>query len=808
MSGGPASNSGVPEPPAFSPAAAAPSSAGQNLRPRRPTSMAEDEPTLEPHSSPNPATTPQATMHKDAPGSADDGLVPKIGMIFESVDDAFQFYKAYGYRTGFGVTKRSSHNFDGIRYRSTFTCCKGGKAKVKPGNKSRRKPVVRTECKAMMVIKDQHFQNRWVVDDLILEHNHPLDPDMVRFMKCFREFPSSVKRKLQINDDAGMPLDNSTTAVSSQGVRNENGSFTKRFCRNHLDKTKKLKLADGDAEALMEFFENLQAQNSNFFHSWDWNDEGCLRNVFWADIRARAAYQYFSDVITFDTMYLTDEYEILFASFVGVNHHGQSVLLGCGLLADETMETYIWLFMKWLTCMNDKPPNAIITDHCKAIAGAVAEVFPHARHRFCHWHIMKKLPEKLGRMKEAISSKMSKAVYDSLTVNDFESEWKEMIEQYHLQDNEWLSSLYEDRRKWVPAYIKDTFWADMSTSQRGKSMKSFFDGHVTSKTSLKMFLKQYDNTLKGKFEKEAQEDFRSFHTSPQLLSGLEFEKQIAKVYTMNIFLKFQDEVKQLMQCNTNLVDRSGPAATYMVTELTAGRKVDYKVVYNPDEEDVWCICRSFQFRGILCRHALCVLRQELVMVLPCKYVLARWRKDFKRLHISASSPHIASMREMRIYDDLYMRAHQYFVDIVEIGATDHDLKEFALTVLKESRDKVIKYAESRSDRRIDDNTPTERPASRKEKAVHNSKKKKNKGPNKEKSTNLGQVQNTRNTIDTSTSVHVQANHPNEAWPMTPIGGPESFGHRVESIPMDWLLHNPAPYTQWRGNCSFYPSRRM
>lgn len=59
MSGGPASNSGVPEPPASSPAAAAPSSVGQALRPRWPTSMAEEEPPLDPHSSPNLATTPQ-----------------------------------------------------------------------------------------------------------------------------------------------------------------------------------------------------------------------------------------------------------------------------------------------------------------------------------------------------------------------------------------------------------------------------------------------------------------------------------------------------------------------------------------------------------------------------------------------------------------------------------------------------------------------------------------------------------------------------------------------------------------------------
>jgi hypothetical protein len=37
----------------------------------------------------------------------------------------------------------------------------------------------------------------------------------------------------------------------------------------------------------------------------------------------------------FDTIYLTNRYDIPFALFVGVNHHGQSILLGVGLISKE-----------------------------------------------------------------------------------------------------------------------------------------------------------------------------------------------------------------------------------------------------------------------------------------------------------------------------------------------------------------------------------------------------------------------------------------------------------------------------------------
>ncbi|OAY84010.1 Protein FAR-RED IMPAIRED RESPONSE 1, partial [Ananas comosus] len=60
---------------------------------------------------------------------------------------------------------------------------------------------------------------------------------------------------------------------------------------------------------------------------------------------------------------------------------------------------------------------------------------------------------------------------------EFEEKWKRMIVCYALENNQWLSGLYEERHKWIPAYVKDTFWAGMSTTQRSESMNAFFDGY-------------------------------------------------------------------------------------------------------------------------------------------------------------------------------------------------------------------------------------------------------------------------------------------------------------------------------------------
>ena len=56
-----------------------------------------------------------------------------------------------------------------------------------------------------------------------------------------------------------------------------------------------------------------------------------------------------------------------FAPFVGVNHHDQSILLGCGLILHEDTKTFMWLFNTWLSYMSSSPPFRIIKDQDKAI---------------------------------------------------------------------------------------------------------------------------------------------------------------------------------------------------------------------------------------------------------------------------------------------------------------------------------------------------------------------------------------------------------------------------------------------------------
>jgi hypothetical protein len=171
---------------------------------------------------------------------------------------------------------------------------------------------------------------------------------------------------------------------------------------------------------------------------------------------------------------------------------------------------------------------------------AIEEVFPRARHRWCIWHIMKKIPEKLSGYEkyENIKHTLSNVVYDSLNKYDFNEGWLRMIEKYDLQDNEWLVGLYDNKDRWAPAYVKDTFWAGMSSTQRSESVNAFFDGYVHARTSLKQFVEQYENALRDKVEKENKADSKSFQEVIPCITHYDFERQFQATYTNAKFKEF------------------------------------------------------------------------------------------------------------------------------------------------------------------------------------------------------------------------------------------------------------------------------
>ncbi|XP_042988752.1 protein FAR1-RELATED SEQUENCE 5-like [Carya illinoinensis] len=589
--------------------------------------------------------TPQVGPSSDGDDIIDE---PKSGMEFNSFEDLLTYYKNYAKKNGFGVmTQRSERSEDQcVRY-VTLGCSRGGKARNKCLNVANPCPTGKTDCKAM--INALRVEGKMRLTTVYNTHNHRLSSKKSRFFRCNRDVSETVKRVLDTNDIAGIRLNKSYGSLVVGVGGFENLPFLEKDCRNYIHKARHLRLGAGGAGALRDYFMRMQFNNNGFFALMDLDNDSRLKNVFWADLRSRAAYQYFGDVVTFDTTYLTNRYRMPFAPFVGVNYHGQSILLGAGLISSEDTKTFTWLFKTWLQCMNGIAPKAIITDQDRAMKNEIAIVFPETRHRFCLWHILKKVPEKLGSYaayKSGLKTGLMKCVYDTQSIEEFEKCWVEFINTYDLHENSSLESLYAERDHWVPVFLKENFWAGMSTTQRNESMNAFFDGYVHSKTNLKEFVDQFDSALKKKIENENQAEFQLFSVTIPCVSRSLIENKFQELYTNAKFKEVQQQVIGVLDLDPSLLTSDGVMKTYLVEDEVRLQEftklVTYSVDLNVNDSNAKCSCGLFQMRGILCRHILAVFKSNDIKSLPDRYILDRWRKDIKRRYTVIRSSYDAS----------------------------------------------------------------------------------------------------------------------------------------------------------------------
>lgn len=618
-------------------------------------------------------------------------LPPVVGMEFDSYDDVYYFYNCYAKEQGFGVRVSNTwYRKSKERYRGKLSCSSAGFKKKSEANRPR--PETRTGCPAM--IKFRLMDNkRWRIIEAELEHNHLISPSSGKFYKSHKSVGLGTKRTLQLDGPEETQKIRLFRTVIVDADANGRIDVDVPESGSNVDYSNQLKLKEGDSQAVHNFFCRLQLMDPNFFYVVDLNEKGCLRNMFWADARSRVAYSYFGDVVSIDTTCLTSKYEVPLVSFIGVNHHGQSVLLGCGLLAAQTIESYTWFFRAWLTCMLGRPPQAIITDQCGILQIAIADVFPRASHCLCLSHIMQKVPEKLGGLFafEAINSALSRAVYHSVKTEEFEAVWDDMIQRHGVRDHKWLQALYEDRKRWVPAYLKEVFLAGMFPIQPSEVVSSFFEVYLDKHTPLKEFLDKYDQALQTHYQLEALADLDSRNSSFMLKSRCYFELQLSKLYTNDILRKFEREVEGMYACiSTRQLNVEGPVMSYVVKEqieVDGHRREtrDYEVFYNPSETEVLCVCGVFNFRGYLCRHSLSVLSQNAVEEVPPQYILSRWRKDINRNYVlDHSCSGIDVNNPVHRYDHLY----KCIVQVAEEGRKSEDRYKVALQALDEILNKL------------------------------------------------------------------------------------------------------------------------
>ncbi|XP_073133343.1 protein FAR-RED IMPAIRED RESPONSE 1-like [Henckelia pumila] len=105
-----------------------------------------------------------------------------------------------------------------------------------------------------------------------------------------------MKRQLEANNIASLMPCKNIRLLEVQAGGPENLGCLPKDCRNFIENRRRLRLGDGDAEAIHKLFITMQQRDINFFHLMDVDDECKLNNVLWIHPRSKVAYEKFHDV--------------------------------------------------------------------------------------------------------------------------------------------------------------------------------------------------------------------------------------------------------------------------------------------------------------------------------------------------------------------------------------------------------------------------------------------------------------------------------------------------------------------------------
>jgi zinc finger SWIM domain-containing protein 3 len=222
-------------------------------------------------------------------------------------------------------------------------------------------------------------------------------------------------------------------------------------------------------------------------------------------------YAMFGDVICFDTTYRKLDDGRPFGLIVGVNNHKKIVVFGAALLYDETDDSFRWLFKTFLKVMSGKHPRTILTDEDAAMVKFNVD-FQHC-------------------------------IYDIEEEDEFISAWDGMLDKYGLRENEWLQRWFEKREHWALVYGKNTFCAQMTTTQRSESMNNELKRYISVKYDMLTFFHHFERLVADKKYEEVRCDFKATQTSPKLKAEASYMlRQAVTTYTPAIFKLFQEQV--------------------------------------------------------------------------------------------------------------------------------------------------------------------------------------------------------------------------------------------------------------------------
>ena len=173
---------------------------------------------------------------------------PTVGMEFGSLVEVTEFYRKYAYSKGFAIMTKNSMRNKGFTETSyiNLKCNREGTYTSSVDDASKKRSTIKNSCEAGIKASMDITDRKWRILAFIKNHNYELSSNKSRHFATFKCISTYTKRRLLINDNAGVRVNNSIKSSIVEVGGYENVTYNEKDICNFLNKERRLKCGEGD----------------------------------------------------------------------------------------------------------------------------------------------------------------------------------------------------------------------------------------------------------------------------------------------------------------------------------------------------------------------------------------------------------------------------------------------------------------------------------------------------------------------------------------------------------------------------------
>ncbi|KAL3498526.1 hypothetical protein ACH5RR_041258 [Cinchona calisaya] len=119
--------------------------------------------------------------------------------------------------------------------------------------------------------------------------------------------------------------------------------------------------------------------------------------------------------------------------------------------------------------------------------------------------------------------------------NEFLFHWENLIDEFGIQNNDWVRIVYCKKRRWAEAYCRGYFFAGMRSTQRSEKMNAFLNQYLHDKMHLYKFSGHFALQL---WYNKGGAVHQTMNTSPIMSTEtVLLERHASKIFTCNVFYR-------------------------------------------------------------------------------------------------------------------------------------------------------------------------------------------------------------------------------------------------------------------------------